>query len=305
MLLLLNFHLLKWVFLSCLLFIFLNSSLGHSFNTGRPVTEIASIASEHNQTVPERREYPGVLYPLHDIPLSLGVSGPVASVVVKLGDKVKKGQLLLKVDDTAEEIEARRRLAVLNNRAELQSLSERIARSKVLRDDIRQLYEQSGSVSRDEVFRIELEYFSLTGRYEQLEADKIRESLEYKAAEHQRNMRRLMAPSSGTVIELDVEEGEWVTPGRVLLRLVDISSGILRLAIPEAVAQQLKKGDFVPLRFEAYPELPSIEGEVTFVSVVADPASGRVHVQITFDNRSIGIRPGSKGFAVLPNIKSL
>ncbi|BBO82881.1 hypothetical protein DSCO28_34470 [Desulfosarcina ovata subsp. sediminis] len=250
-----------------------------------------------------KREFAGVIYPMHDIALSMGVSGLVASVAIHLGDEVRQGQLLLQLDDAAQKIEAERRLVIFNNRAELNSLEKRIRRTRSLMEDVRQLYETSGSVSLDEVTRAELEFFTLQGRYDELSADKARERLEHQAAQKDQEMRRLYAPISGFITHLGVDKGEWVNPGKVLAQLVDTSSGILRLAVPESVAQPLRPGYTFPIWFEAYPETTRTSGEITFVSAAADPASGLVQVEITFDNRKLGIRPGGKGYALLPSVR--
>jgi len=246
------------------------------------------------------KKYEGVIYPLHEISLSMGVGGIVSSIDVKLGDLVKKGDTLLQLDDLTQEIEENRRKVIYNNQAELESLKERISRTEILMKDMQQLYKESGSVSRDEVLRAELDYFSLQGRYKQLKADKVREELEYQAAVQERKIRTMQAPMSGYLISLDIEKGEWVTPGKELMKLVDTSYGILKLAIPASEAKDLDVGTKVPLKFESYYTNEDLIAEVTFVSVTADPASGLVKIEITFENKNLTIRPGGRGYALLP-----
>lgn len=265
---------------------------------------IACSEAVVRKMIDDGRKCAGVVYPLCDISLSMGVGGVVSSLKIELGDAVERGQLLLQLDDAAEKIEAQRRRVIWDNRAELQSLEKRLGRMRTLLDDVRSLFKESGSVSRDEVFQTELEFFTLQGRHEKLEADKERERFEYLAADQDLEMRRLHAPISGFITHLEVDVGEWVSPGKVVARLVDTSSGILRLAVPEPVARHLRSGAVVPIRFEEYPGVTRCLGEVTFVSAAADPASGLIQVEITFDNRGLGIRPGGKAYAFLPSPRS-
>nr|WP_320191819.1 HlyD family efflux transporter periplasmic adaptor subunit [uncultured Desulfobacter sp.] len=268
-------------------------------------TPPAAASSEQSMSMMAAggKEFVGVIYPMHDISLSMGVDGLVSSVKVKLGDTVDSRQQLLQLDDEAQRIETHRRKVIYQNRAELDSIKKRIARIKKFMDDSRLLFEENGSVSEEEVIRAELEYYTLKGRYDQLQGEKSREKLEYTAAKQQADMRSLYAPIKGVITMLDIDKGEWVRAGQNLIELVDTSSGILRLAIPESTAVLLKKGMRVPMRFEAHPDTGQASGRITFVSAVADPASGLVKVEITFNNNALGIRPGGKGYARLPNVR--
>jgi len=270
-------------------------------DTGR---QIIRSDADVRGLIAQGKDYAGVIYPLRNVSLSMGVGGVVSSLAVKVGDAVHHGQLLLQLDDAAEVIETQRRKVIYDNSAALQNLAEQVSRTKSLMDDVRLLYEENGSVSREEVLRAELEFFTLKGRQDQLQVDKARERLEYLAAKQDCELRRLYAPISGFITLLEIDAGEWVRPGQVLMQVVDTSEGILRLAVPESVARLLKTGSRVPIRFEAYPEHSRAAGQVTFVSAAADPASSRVQVEITFDNRKLGIRPGGKGYVLLPSMRS-
>lgn len=242
------------------------------------------------------REYAGVIYPLQDISLSMGAGGVASSVDAKLGDYVVRGDLLVRLDDAAEEIEAQRRQVIWDNRAEIDSLSQRLTRMSELVDDLRSLFEETGAVSRDELYRAELELFSLQGRHDQLLADKERERLEFFAAQKERDLRRLNAPVSGYITQLIIDVGEWVKPGEAIAQLVDVSSGLMRLAIPESLAQRIKIDSVSRLRFDGYPDIHDARGQVSFISAVADPASGLVQVEVRFDNSLLKVRPGIKAY---------
>ena len=241
-------------------------------------------------------EYAGVVYPQRDISLSLGVGGVVATIEVHEGEYVKADRKLLALDDGVQVIEAQRRRVVWKNWAELKSLEQRIRRTDEMVTDMKALFEETGAVSRDELYRLELDNFALHGRYDQLKNDKDREHLEFQAAEEEIKLRHLTAPIAGYITSSLFEVGEWVKPGEVVMRLVDASVCRLHLVLPNTLAATLTEGDVLPIRFEGMSNDATIDGRVTFVSVIADPASGLVEVKMTFDNPDYKIRPGVKGF---------
>jgi len=241
-------------------------------------------------------EYAGVVHPQRDVSLSLGVGGVVAAIKAREGEFVKAGRSLLTLDDGVQVIEAKRRKVIWENRAELDSLEERMRRTDEMVGDMKALFEETGAVSRDELYRLELDNFALHGRYNQLKNDKDREQLEFQAAEEEIALRHLTAPIDGYITSSLFEVGEWVKPGEVVMRLVDASVCRLHLVLPNAVAATLAEGDVLPIRFEGAEEAATSEGRVTFVSVIADPASGLVEVKMTFNNPDHKVRPGVKGF---------
>ena len=63
----------------------------------------------------------------------------------------------------------------------------------------------------------------------------------------------------------------------------------------------MKVGNIQTISLETGGALPSVAGKVTFISPVADPASGLVEVRITFMNALLAVKPGIKGSIEVPS----
>jgi RND family efflux transporter MFP subunit len=242
--------------------------------------------------VAHSKEVAGLVYPLHDLTLSAGVSGLVMTRHVEPGQFVQASQVLITLDDRLQVIEADRRKLIFEDRSELQSFRDRTTILETLLNDARKVMNATGSVSRDEVLRLEAEYVASKGRLDQLVAQKIREQLEFQSADKEKQLRQTLAPVAGVVTRIDFQPGEWAKQGDALLRLVDSGTCVIKLAMPLKEAMSLKAGSAVPVALDTSPTVTRTTGKVTFVSPVADAASGLVEVKVSFSNVSLKVKPG-------------
>ena len=107
--------------------------------------------------------------------------------------------------------------------------------------------------------------------------------------------RRITAPVNGTITKFLLRPGEWAKPGDPVLMLVDASTVILRVAVPHGKVNALQLGFERDVELEKGSATLGATGRITFISPVADPASGLVEVEITIDNSAGAIRPGVRG----------
>ena len=248
----------------------------------------------------QARAITGLVYPLHDITLSAGVAGVVMARLVEPGQRVKTDQVLMTLDDRVQAIESARRKVIFEDQSEVVSVRERTAILSTLLDDSRSVYQKTGSVSKDELLRLEAEYVSSRGRLDQLVEQKKRERLEYEAAERERLLRHITAPVNGVVTKVMPQVGEWAKPGDAIILLVDASTAVLHLAIPHRDLGSLKLGSAQSITLETGGAGTNVVGRITFISPVADPASGLVEMRITFANPQLAIKPGIKGSIQIP-----
>ena len=249
----------------------------------------------------QARTVSGLVYPIHDITLSAGVAGLVMQRVVEPGQRVNSNQVLLLLDDRIQIIESERRKIVLEDLSELTSARERTEILGTLLEDAKSIFKTTGSVSRDELLRLDAEYVSSKGRLEQLKSQKKRERLDYETAERERLQRQITAPVSGFVTKIFPQVGEWAKPGDPIALLVDPSTAVLHVAIPYGEISALRIGQTQSIALEAGGAMTQATGKVTFISPVADAASGLVEVRITFSNSQLGFKPGIKGSIQVPS----
>ena len=101
----------------------------------------------------------------------------------------------------------------------------------------------------------------------------------------------IRSPFSGTVLERLVSEGEYVRAGTPLFRIADLGAVWVELDVFERDLALLTPGAEVSLQLAAVPGL-TLEGEVSFVDPVVDPATGATHVRVEVSNQDGTLRPG-------------
>jgi len=205
------------------------------------------------------------------------------------------GQLLMQLDERLQSIETERRRVILEDESELVSTRNKTRILQVMLDDSRAVYATTASISKEELLRLETEYLSSAGRLEQLIAEKKREKLDFEFARREQMQRRITAPVNGIVTKFLLRPGEWAKPGDPVLMLVDASTVILRVAVPHGKVNDLELGAKRNVELETGSTAPRATGRITFISPVADPASGLVEVEVTIDNLTGAIRPGVRG----------
>jgi membrane fusion protein (multidrug efflux system) len=207
-------------------------------------------------------EVTGVIEALKDAYISPEINGQIQKVSVQRGSRVKKGDLILKlnsdvIEKSVDEIETSLELA------------------KRIFSKQEELWEQNiGS---------ELQY---------LEAKNAMQSLQARLAtlEKQMEMAHVSAPFSGIIDDIMVKEGELASPGNPLVHLVNLSNMRVSANISEAYLSSLSKGDLVELRFPAYPE-DLLKAGVTRLGEVIDPQTRTFTLEVELKNPREKLKP--------------
>jgi RND family efflux transporter MFP subunit len=247
-------------------------------------------------------EFVGLVRPTADIQVSVPVAGVVERVLVRPGQWVREGQPLLEIDSTPQRIELRRRAAILQDEAEMVAARARrdiVAEMQRMTDAVAST---TSSLSFEEVLKQRLETLSAQSRVAQIEGQKRRELIEQEQAQADVAQRVLRSPASGMVVDAPAQAGEWVKPGDPVLRIVDATTVELRFSLPVEAISALRVGGKLNAQFESGRGLTAAEGQVQFVSPVADPASGLSEVRAVFANPRGALRPGLKGVVRLPGV---
>jgi len=184
------------------------------------------------------------------------VQGKILNLNVDLGDKVRKGQVLARVDDQI------RQLAVANAQQVLADARQNLQRYQ-------NLYE-GGAASK--------------AQYDQY-------SLAYKNAQNQLAQARkevsnavIVAPISGQITQKAVETGAFASIGTTIATIVDVSKLKVQLTVPESDVYVLKEGDPVTISSTVYPGV-NFTGRITFISPRGDEAHN-YPVEVSLTNQS-------------------
>jgi len=253
------------------------------------ISPIASVATE----------FTGLIIPRHDILVSAGVAAAVMQVQTEVGKRVREGQLLIQLDDRLQVLEAQRRRTIFEDDSEIRAARDRVRILRPLAEDSRRAFQAGGSVSREEVTRLELDLSAAVARVEQLQAQKLREKSELDIAEQDKQLRRVTAPVNGVVTRVDLEIGEWAKIGEPVLQIVDADVCYLRVAVSPLAMRKLKLEQPLTIQFEPILKIAPVRGRVSYLSPGIDPASGLVEIRVTFQNPGWRVPPGVKGSVIL------
>jgi membrane fusion protein (multidrug efflux system) len=201
---------------------------------------------------------------------------PVVEVRVKPGDRVKKGQVLVKLDDDEAQADVRSKQAALDGA----SIALREARRCLA------TCEQSSGALPEVKFH--------EARVNALKAEQdekcARAALESSQAELEHFT--MVAPLDGVISRLDVHLGMVSLPGRAVWgEILDLSEIDVRCDLTPNQADAVAVGQTVEVSRDGYTE-ERWHGQVAFVGVAADPDSGQVPVLVRLANREGRLRAG-------------
>ena len=243
----------------------------------------------------EKVSVSGITEPISDVTLSLSVPGIISRIFHREGSRVKKGEIILDLDKRIEELEVERRKVIWESKEELKGKETQANILKSLYDSNLELYERTGSVSKEELQKIELEWKLAAAELKQLKVEEEREEIEYKMALENLRKRVLRSPINGIIVKLLLDEGESSEAHQPLVQVVDIGRCNFVSNVEEGVGRTMKRGRSVELKIRTGSTYISKKGKIVFVSPVVDSASNLLVAKAEFDNHDGSVRPGVAG----------
>jgi len=233
--------------------------------------------------------------PFTAVTLAAPVIGQVEERVVEEGVRVKKGQVVLILENRSESIETDRLKIVSDDKAGLEASRLREEILKNLYESSKMLYDKNGSVSFEELQKSELDYQISVADRKHLEVQEQQEALEHELALSIREKRFIKSPIAGIITRVYLKEGEGCEVNQPLVKIVDATKGLVIASVDEVVGREMEVGQRVTLRLKAGSGQVAKEGTIFFVSPVVDAASSLMEVKVEFDNRDGEIRLGVAG----------
>ena len=185
----------------------------------------------------------GTVCARHKSTLGSVVSGRVEEVLVEVGDKVEKGQALLRLDPRFFTIAlAEAEASVQSAKVELEDATRNYERMK-------KLFEKPSGPS-PVISQKRLE--DSEARYNQARAGLARAEEMCKRAQQQLNEATVVAPYSGVITKRYVHPGEPVnaTPVTKLLEMVSIDAPYVEFSVPQVQGADVRVGTVVTVRVE-------------------------------------------------------
>jgi HlyD family secretion protein len=274
--------------------------LGTGVAVGAAVILLAAFVSRKDDSIPVRTarvergqirsliSTNGKIEPVQNFEAHSPLTTTVKQVLVNEGDAVRKGQLLVALDDADLRAQAARAqtqlkaaLAEVNaqerggNQEEVLSLNAQMVKARADRDTAQRNLEafkrlqQQGAASAGEVTAAEnalaqaaaqlnLLQKKQTGRYSapeiaRVESQRKEARATYDAAQDTLARSNVRAPFDGIVYSLPVKQGAFVSTGDLLLQLADLKQVQVRAFVDEPDVGKLTHGNPIELTWDAVP----------------------------------------------------
>jgi RND family efflux transporter MFP subunit len=276
----------------------------------------ARIVTLERRPVRRDIESVGSLFAFDEVTVSAEVEGRVESVLVDVGDRVARGQPLVKVLPVELELGLdQQRAAYEQTRARLglpegaEDLSDRTQAAEVKRaqaalEDAEQKFRRSeslyadGLIARGSYEEVEASYKAARAAYdmalqsvEDLRAQLGQRRAGLKLAEKKLSDTLIRAPFAGEVKERMVTKGQYLRVQTPVMVIVDVDPLRVRLKVPERVAGWIAVGQPVSLTVEAYPGR-TFTGQVSRVSPSVDTQTRTLELEALLENKEGVLRPG-------------
>jgi RND family efflux transporter MFP subunit len=222
-----------------------------SRNNGREVTTIAAASKHFKHYI----DIQGTVTSDENVSVTTDIGGTVMQILVKEGDRVSKGQTLVVLDDN-----------VISK--QLEELQVALGLAKTVYEKQKKLWDQKiGS---------ELQFLQAKNNFEALQG-------KLASAQAQQNRTRIKSPINGTVDNIDVNVGELASPGRQVLRVVNLSQLKVVADAAENYIGSVSQGDFANLNFPALGL--NYAAKISYVGQVINATNRTFPIEIRLNNK--------------------
>ncbi|MCM5662539.1 efflux RND transporter periplasmic adaptor subunit [Galbibacter mesophilus] len=206
-------------------------------------------------------ELQGSVSTKENIVINAEYSGVLEEVLVKEGQKVRKGQVLARIDDGGMG-------------AQLTQLKAQANLAQTTYERQKRLWKQNiGS---------EIQYLQSKTQYESTESA-------VKQMESQLGKTKVIAPFSGTIEEIISDQGSNLTMGTPIMRIVSLDNMYIETEVPEKYLTSIEKGTDVIAEFPVINT--KIETEIRQVSNYINPGNRSFKIEIGVPNENGNIKP--------------
>lgn len=258
--------------------LYLSGSLLATALLAQPVIAAESLAAAKAEyrEVAQTYSVEGVVEAVRQSTVSAQISGRVKQINFDVGDTVKKGQVILKIDEREAE------QALAGSQAQVMQAQAALTQAKANYERSLQLFDQK-YISQSALDKAKADYEMALAQAAASEAHESQSALAHGYAS-------VIAPFGGVVASRLVEMGEMVTVGKPLMVGFDPASMRVIVNVPQYKLSEIGSHPKVKV------ELTSLKRWVNAASVTVQPsADSRTHstqVRINLPENEKGVYPG-------------
>lgn len=230
-----------------------------------------------NTQISETWTYPGEIKARSESILSFRISGKMLKRPVDVGDRIRKGDLLAKMDSTDYQLAAQAMKSQLAAaKAELKfSMDELRRRRNLLRQQV---------ISQPDLDKQETDYIATRERVAALQA-------QLSQTINQSSYTYLIADRSGVVTAIHAEPGQFVSTGQPILSLATENDKEAHFDVPEDKINQIKVGDILLVSIWNN-QGHKAEAYISEIAASADPENRTYRVKATLAENLQGLSLG-------------
>lgn len=220
---------------------------------GKPARVVKATVAKMNDI----RKFSGTIEGAQQNYVISKMSDPLAKINVQVGSNVKKDQVLAEYVFTGD------------NTA-YQQAQEQVALLEKVTERMRDLHAKGGISQQD------------------MDSQEMQLKIAKMGLETARRASKILAPSSGTVINMNYQVGQVPGVGGVLCTIAKLDKVILKLNVTTQDIGLFKKGATATINLNGQ----KFEGKVTLIPLAAQPQTRFFPVEVTFNNKKRQLLPG-------------
>lgn len=220
------------------------------------------------QLMADSLSFSGITQPSKSIKVSAGLAGKVVKIYAEKGDFVKAGETILAIDTRALKAQMKEQEALLKQR----------------------------QIEYRAVTQLKVDNYSSEVNEATAKAALATAEAQLKASQVSLENARLIAPFSGIINTLDVEEGQLVSMNEEVGQLVAINPLVIEISVPQKHIHRLQIGASASIDLGSNTK---VTGKVTYISSVADVDTRTIAIEIEIDNQDQTILAGVTAYVEL------
>jgi len=187
----------------------------------------------------------GEIFATELIDVGAQVSGQIKKLYVKLGDQVKKGDMIASIDSSTQQNSIDNKEAQLAiYKAQLESAKVALNIAKTQFDRENALFAKNAT-SKQEFESAKNTFSANSAKIKELEAQIKQTNIELSTAKINLGYTKITAPRDGTVVSVQVEEGQTVNANQTtptIVNIADLSHVKMKMQIAEGDITKIKVG---------------------------------------------------------------
>ncbi len=214
--------------------------------------EPVSVTQVERENISQKKTYSGTLEGIDQAVIVSKIAERVISVNAEVNDHVRKGEVIVKLDRSGATSN------YLQAKASFENAKKDYERMKALYSE--------GAIAQQKLDQVETAYEVAKANYDAATSNIDLES-----------------PISGTLTDLNVNVGDWVTPGKQLATIANVNQLIIKFFVSENEVRKINIGDTVNV-YSEFDKESAVKGRVTEISRSASSEARSFQIKAKFNN---------------------